>query len=77
MMAGQQEEKVMTMEEIRKSMAFATTAMNDTRMEGTPESYKTLAENFKAIAEQLLQMPVRHIIPASLSFSDRGRPGPS
>ena len=46
----------MTMEEIRKSMAFATTTMNDTRMEGTPESYKILAENFKAIAEQLLQM---------------------
>ena len=46
----------MTMEEIRKSMAFATTAMNDTRMEGTPESYKILAENFKAIAEQLRQM---------------------
>lgn len=46
----------MTMEEIRKSMAFATAAMNDPRMEETPETYKTLAENFKAIAEQLLQM---------------------
>ena len=45
-----------TMDEIRKSMAFATAAMNDQRMEETPETYKTLAENFKAIAEQLLQI---------------------